>query len=271
MNRHDDDQLTMTALRDLDPAPAIFTLDEDERARADATFARIVSAPDQGLLPVEPEVPSRARLPRRLLVAVGLAAAAGVGTSAVLLGGTAYGSWTPTPRPLAGAAAAAAASSCRTALEVPDGGERLLIAEQRGQWTYVLIGGPRTQAACLLPNGLVGAEAGDYEGHFFGTYDADVPPAPQVAPDGLAETTTMSGATDEGLVNWSEGYVGRDVVGVTVHTPTGRRVEASVARGRFAAWWPAGEAKADNPEIAEASTITVTLADGSTRHITGDS
>jgi hypothetical protein len=202
-------------------------------------------------------------------VAAGLVGATGVASSALVLGGGAYGSWTPTPRPLEADTATTAAAGCRAALDVPDHGEQVLIAEQRGDWTYVLLSDPHTEAACLLPNDLVGQDPADYEGRFFGTYDADAPRAPHVGRHRIVETTYMSGAADEGLVNWSEGYVGGDVVGVTLHTPSGLRVQASVARGRFAAWWPAGEVKGDNPELTDAPTFTVTLADGSTRRATG--
>ncbi|MGL5823697.1 MAG: hypothetical protein ACRCYU_02485, partial [Nocardioides sp.] len=61
------------------------------------------------------------------------------------------------------------------------------------------------------------------------------------------------------------GYVGSDVVGVTVDPPVGPDVEASIQEGRFSAWWPAGEARGDNPGVSGAWTYTVTLADGSTR------
>jgi len=269
MSQRISDRLAMTALRDLDPAGPTVALSDDERARADATFSSIVSVPDHPPLRVEPERPRRVRLPRRLGIAAGLVGATGIATSAVLLGGNAYGSWTPTPKPLEGNTAATAAASCRTALDVPDHGEQVLIAERRGDWTYVLLGDSHREAACLLPNDIVGHDNADYQGKFFGTYDADSPRAPRVARDRIVETMHMSGRADEGLVDWSEGYVGRDVVSVTVHTPTGLRVEASVTRGRFAAWWPAGEAKADNPEFADAPTFTVTLADGSTRTTNG--
>jgi hypothetical protein len=269
MSRRTSERLTMTALRDLDPAGPTAALTEDERSRADATYSRIVSAPDHLPLQAEPQRPRRARLARRLLVAAGLAGATGIAASALLLGGTAYGTWTPTPKPLQGSAATTAGANCRTALDVPDHGERVLIAEQRGDWTYVLLGDSHTEAACLLPNDLIARQAADFEGKFFGSYDTDAPRAPRVAPDRIVETSYMSGRADEGLVNWTEGYVGRDVVGVTLHTPTGLRVQASVTQGRFAAWWPAGEAKGDNPELTDAPTFTVTLADGSTRKATG--
>jgi hypothetical protein len=270
MSQRTSDRLTTTALCDLDPAGPTIALSEEERARADATFSRIVAAaPEHDALEVERQRPRHARLLRRLLVATGLMGAAGVATSALLLGGTAYGSWTPTPTPLRGSAATTAAASCRTALDVPDHGERVLIAEQRGDWTYVLLGGSHTEAACLLPNDIVGQGPAAYEGKFFGDYDSEVPPAPRVAPDRIVQTMYMSGRTDEGWLNWTEGYVGRDVVAVTVHTPTGLKVQASVTRGRYSAWWPAGEAKASNPELTDAPTFIVTLAGGSRHETTG--
>ena len=63
--------------------------------------------------------------------------------------------------------------------------------------------------------------------------------------------------------------MGSDVTGVTVHTPVGPDVEASVAHGRFAAWWPSDQPSSENPEVMGAWTYTVTLADGSTRRVTG--
>jgi hypothetical protein len=269
MSRHGSDPLTVTALRDLD-AGISASLTEAERARADATFSRIVATPDDHPLRVTHDdhplrvKPDRPRRSRRLLVAAGLVGATGAAIPALLLGGSALGSWTPTPTPLPANAATIAAATCRAALEVPDRSEHVLVAEQRGEWTYVLLGGPQVEAACLLPNDLVGQDPADLEGEFLGQYDSDAVAPPHVTPGHIVETMSMSGNVHGGLVNWVEGYVGRDVVGVTVHTPSGLQVEASVTRGRFAAWWPAGEATMDNPEIAEAPSFTVTLADGST-------
>ena len=73
----------------------------------------------------------------------------------------------------------------------------------------------------------------------------------------------MQGSTEEGWFTWSEGYVGSDVTGVTVHTSSGPDIEASVAGNRFAAWWPSQKQSSDHP--AETWSYTVQLADGSTR------
>ena len=54
---------------------------------------------------------------------------------------------------------------------------------------------------------------------------------------------------DEEWVSQVDGYVGRDVTGVTVHTPIGTDVEASVAHGRYAAWWPSAKPSSENLEV----------------------
>ncbi len=259
MSKHATDALD-AALRDLDPAPPT-DLTDAERARAEATLARIVATPADAPVPVEPDRPRRRR--GRLLGAVGLTGAAGVAVGGLLLGqGTAFGSWTPTPESLTDAEAARAAATCRAVLDVPDRGERVAVAERRGEWTYVLLAGPRSQASCLMPDDLVGQEPSARE-DFFGSYDPDevAPPAP--APDRIDESTSMEGSTSEGWFTWTEGYVGRDVTGVTVHTSSGRDIEASVVGGRFAAWWPSVQQSSEHP--AETWSYTVHLADGSTR------
>jgi hypothetical protein len=278
MNKHTVDTMTTAALRDLDPAPRT-ALSDAELERADATFARILATtPSHDQVPEESDRP---RL-RRSLVLVGLVGAAGTAVPALLLGGgSAFASWTPKPEPLTAAAATEAATTCRAALEMPDQGERVVSAERRGEWTYVLIAGPQAEGACLMPDDLVGHQdpADHKDEGFFGTYDTDPVEAPTLARDRIVETESMAGSvrtpgrwpfsTDEGWFSWVQGYVGSDVTGVTVHTPAGPDVEASVANGRFAAWWPSDQPSSENPEVMEAWTYTVTLADGSTRRVTG--
>jgi hypothetical protein len=262
MRRHTSGTVITAALRHLDPAPRT-DLTEAELERADAAFARIIATPSDEPVPIEPDRPHRRR--GRLLVTVGLAGAAGAAIPVLLLGGgTAYGSWTPTPEPLTDVAAAKAATTCRAVLGVPEQGERVAVAERRGEWTYVLLAGPGTEAICLMPDDLVGQEPAARE-DFFGSYDPDRAAPPTLDPDRITETTSMQGSTDEGWFIWSEGYVGSDVTGVTVHTSSGLDIEASVAGNRFAAWWPARQQSSDHP--AETWSYTVQLADGSTRRI----
>jgi hypothetical protein len=278
MNKHTVDTMTTASLRDLDPAPTT-ALTEEELERADATFARILATPSHDQAPEESDRPRRRW--SRLLVPAGLIGAAGATAPALLLGGgPVFASWTPKPQPLTAAAATEAATTCRTVLEVPDRGERVVLAERRGGWTYVLIAGPKSEGFCLMPDDLVGHQdpADHREGGFFGGYTTDPVEAPTPARDRIVEFESMAGSVpapglwpfnNDGYFSSVEGYVGSDVTGVTVHTPVGTDVEASVANGRFAAWWPSDLPSSDNLEVMGAWTYTVTLADGSTRRVTG--
>jgi hypothetical protein len=261
MRRHTDHAMITAALGSLDPAPRV-ALTEDERDRADAVFARIVVSPSEDAIPVRPSRPHRRRRP--LVVAVGLAGAVTLAVPALLLGGSAYGSWTPTPESLTPPAAATAAATCRGALDAPNQGERVEVAERRGDWTYVLLASPGKELICLMPDDLIGKDLRP-GGDFFGSYDPDAPAPPTLQPDQIDENTSMEGRTDEGWFQWSEGYVGSDVAGVTVHTSSGRDIEASVSGSRFAAWWPATVQSSQHP--AETWSYTVHLADGSTRDV----
>ena len=275
MSKHTHSARTDAALRDLDPASAA-TLTEAERQRADAMLARILAAP--GHEPVRPE-PARPRRRRgRVLVPVGLLAAAAVAVPLTLTGGSAFASWTADPEPLSPSAAEAAAATCRSALDIRDQSARVVIGERRGGWTYVLLDGPDGEGACLMPDDLVGDNDVAARGSgFFGSYDTDPMPAPTPARDGIVETESAAGAvtlpgrlgvgTIEGWFTWVTGYAGSDVTGVTVHPPVGPDVEASLEDGRFSAWWPAGEARGDNPGVGGAWTYTVTLADGTTQRV----
>ncbi|NYJ00934.1 hypothetical protein HNR19_001632 [Nocardioides thalensis] len=267
--------LTTRALRELDAAPPT-GLTVAERERADAMLARILATPvDPSTDAPAPAAPARRRR-RQLLAGMGLAGATGVAVPALLLGGgSAFGSWTPTPEPLTDAAADEAAETCRNHSGLPDRGERVVIAEQRGAWTYVLIAGPEAELVCLIADETVDRDEYHADGVFMGSSGEDPPAAPKVAADGIRETESAGStvpddellpwADDDDWFSWVEGYVGSDVTGVTVHTPSGMEIEASVNGGRFAAWWPAGEATWDNPEVGGAWSYTLTLADGTTR------
>lgn len=269
MNKHSTDTMT-AALRDLDPAPETI-LTNTERQHADDTFARIIATPSDDPPPVEPDRPRRRRT--RLLL-VGLLGATGAVMATLLLGGgSALASWTPTPQPLSPEARSAAAATCRADFAIPASGGATLVAEQRGKWTYVLISGPNGEGSCLMRNDVVGHDPAGNE--VLGSYDTDPGDAPAVARDRIDETGSQSSSVDggwlreDGWLTWTYGYVGSDVTGVTVHTPLGFDVEASVDNGRFAAWWPSDQPISKNPEVMGAWSYTVTLADGSTRDSTG--
>lgn len=269
---------TDAALRELDPA-ATTTLTEAERQRADATLTRILATPMPSSEPVRTAMEQPRRRRRRLLVPVALLAAAVVALSTVLGGGSAFADWSATPVKLPPPTATAAAATCRTAQGIPDHSVRVVIAERRGGWTYVLLEGPGDEGSCLMPDDFVGASGGAARrsGGFFGHHDPNPPKAPTPARDSLIETESAGGAvsvpgrlsvgTVDGWFMYVTGYAGRDVTRVTVDPPVGPNVEASLEDGRFAAWWPAGEARGDNPSMSGAWSYTVTLTDGTTRRV----
>ncbi|MDX6299348.1 MAG: hypothetical protein QOF53_562 [Nocardioidaceae bacterium] len=154
------------------------------------------------------------------------------------------------------------------ALDVPDHGEQVLLAERRGDWTSVLAGGSHTEAACLLLNDIVGHGSADYLASSSETTTPTCPgrrtwpPTASFRPCTCPAVPTRDGSTGPKAMpdatSWGSSC-----------TPTGLKVQASVTGGLYAAWWPAGEPKADNPELTDAPTSLVMLADGSTHETTG--
>lgn len=111
------------------------------------------------------------------------------------------------------------------------------MAERRGAWTFVMIEGPgRQQGVCLMPNQDIGKSRPSESSGGYLTPDAPTPPT--AAPNHIVENISGEGSTHEGWFNWLAGYVGSNVVGVTIHTSSGPDIQASVVEDRFAAWWP---------------------------------
>ncbi|MFC7500948.1 hypothetical protein [Nocardioides sp. GCM10030258] len=277
MTKNSSFQRTVAALRDLDPAAAT-TLTENERERASATLARIVATPRSDSDWHAP-IPRSRRRPVRALVSAGLVAAATVVAVAVptLLGGqSAFASWTAAPSPLSPSNEQAAMEACLANIDLDADDARVVIAEQRGEWTYILIEG-RGEGYCLMPDSMIVGEEIRADG-FTGSYDPERPKAPTLPRDGIyeAEATESTVSSDSRVPfsntdNWYSlvvGYAGSDVTAVTVHPPSGPAVEASLVDGRYAAWWPGGEVSGDNPDNGKGWTYTVTLTDG-TRHEVG--
>lgn len=259
MTRHTTDDID-DALRSLDAAGE-FSLSEGERLRAEDTFARIVASVED----VSPAAaPARSR--RRRLIPLGAIVGAGAVTTALMLsGGSAFASWTAQPEPLPLAKAAAAADTCRAKLDVPENSNETLLAERRGGWTYVFISSPAGEATCLMQNTVVGKDPDGQE--IFADLAEPTPPA-AVDPRGIVETGSTAASTDTGLfrkgyLTWTYGYAGAEVKAVTVRTPLGDDVEATVENGRFAAWWPSERPSSKNPDVMGAWQYTVTLDDGS--------
>lgn len=265
---------TTEALRSLDPAPPTALTDAEIRHAA-AERARIIATPVVD--------PARTRTPRpyrRLVAVAGTVAALAVLVPFALGGTLAFASWTAVPSPLAGIAAEEAATACLRKLEPdPTGTETtplpdmdLVIAEQRGDWVTIILSGSGAEASCLMP-----ADTEPADDRIFASLDLDAPEPPMPDRDGLTETFSIGGAVDVpnriglGTVTdwygWVSGYVGEDVIGVTVHSPAGTDSEASLSGGRYSAWWPAGLARGDNPGVGGGWSYTVTLTDGTTHEI----
>jgi hypothetical protein len=259
MTKQAEDSLS-AALRHLDAAPQT-TLTEAERQRADKAFARIVATQEEDRSLVA-RGPARRRR-SRVLMPAGLLAAAGSAAAALVFGGSsALASWTPTPETLTSTETSAAADTCRADLGVPLS-EAASVAERRGDWTYVLVSGASGEGTCLMRNSVAGQDPTGHE--VFGDFDTDPRTPTSVARDGILEAGSSVASVDDGLfhedwLTWTYGYVGADVTGITVHTPQGVDVEASVENGRFAAWWPSQKPSSKNPEAMGAWSYTVTLA-----------
>ena len=266
------DARTTAALRDLDPAgattPAHATLTPPEVRRAADTLAHIL-ATDPGGGPRPEPAPTRLRQRRsrgRVLVALGaLVAAAVVVPFLTTVGDEAYASWSPTPVALSPVEGAAAADACLGSLgQTAEPGVAPLLAERRGGWTYVLVQPTaRSESSCIMPTAeITGGSSRDRRRWYSNTGEQVSEPAPD--PDELRVLVATVASTREGLFSYSEGQVGRDVADVAFTTPRGVHVQASVAGGRYAVWWPAGKNDLRSPEISGAPDIDITLADGTT-------
>ena len=264
------DARTTAALRDLDPAGTTAppsTLTPSEARRAAGTLAHIL-ATDPGSAPRPEPAPTYRRRHARSRVLGVLGALVAVAVVVPLLttvGDKAYASWSPIPVALSPVEGAAAAEACLGSLgQTADPGVAPLLAERRGGWTYVLVQPTaQSESSCIMPTAeITGGSRGDRRRWYSNTGEQLSEPAPD--PDELRVLVATVGSTREGLFSYSEGQVGRDVADVTFTTPRGVHVQASVAGGRYAVWWPAGKNYLRSPEISGAPDIDVTLADGTT-------
>lgn len=274
----DHDTLINRALQDLDAAPPAMLTQQQQR-RADDTLEDILeSGATAEVGPARGATPSRA--PRRLgggilLVAAALALTLVISVSGILGGGTAYASWTASPTPRPTAEHEKMAEQCRDYLAdsaeagppiegIPTAadlrGSALVLADSRGDWTYVVLEGAEgLEATCLIEDGGGFLPAPFGGGTAAGTYGF-MTDLPTPGPREIIGTGLMGSSADEGAYFSTEGYVGRDVAGVTVVGMDGTRVEATIVGDRFAAWWPDSEAAM--AATAPSATYLVTLKDG---------
>ncbi|NMM31746.1 MAG: RNA polymerase sigma factor [Cellulomonas sp.] len=193
---------------------------------------------------------------------------------------SAFASWTPTPAVATAAQTAAAQGQCEVVLhgsveqtqryptpvvnpwlptsDAELAGRRVLVAEQRGTFTYVL-----SSNGAWTVGYLYSAALGDGSTTASTTRLSLFPPAPGAGTVDVLDRGGVGVPGGESAV-LASGRAGRDVVGVDVVTPAGRTVTASVASGYWSAWWPADEKVDDSLNQAR---MIVHRKDGSTDEV----
>ncbi|MFE5339219.1 hypothetical protein ACFQ80_03290 [Isoptericola sp. NPDC056578] len=232
----------MVDLADLDPA-------RDLRApgRPDDEALQAILGTARRATPIRRSV--------RPAVLAGAAAAAVVavaGVATVWWPGSqaAYASWTSVPATVAPDAMEADAQACGTVahrITEGDDGPQVesvpispVLAEQRGDYTYVLLTGDSAIGECLVTTQASGATdvvAGD-------AVLRSVPGEPGPRDVTTVQTGTASwseGDTGDGALTSAYGRAGSDVASFALTTTSGERVEATVQDGWWAVWAP-GEA-----------------------------
>jgi hypothetical protein len=164
-------------------------------------------------------------------------------------------SWTGTPsRPAATSPEAVAAEKwCVKALGSDYSGTSVSYAnlDVRGSVTSVVVTDGKTISYCLT----------DKTGHGMAEV---IDPVKTLA--GNAVEVDSAGGHGEGNtgLNYLVGSVGSDVRAVTLHDG-GRTIEATIENKRFTAWWPSADPS------GSAGKVDITLKNGSTRTVSGDS
>ena len=272
-----DDRLLLLAAR-LDPESDLPN-DRDHLLVAERNLQRILAANPARTTGATPHGDSVRRPARRARWLVAAAAVGGVATGVVLWPGTtpsAFASWTPTAAAATTDQVAAAQTRCDAVLasstrQVAADQEKLgmrnpglptsvaqlagrtaQLAEQRGEFTFVLSTNGMWSVGCLVAprvsEQLTLASTVDFSLH---------------AATLSAESVDSLGAFGEGTTDGSStaalayGRVGEHVTAVDVTTVDGRLVHATVAGGYWSAWWPT----ADDKRTGDAQ-VTVRLVGG---------
>jgi hypothetical protein len=159
-------------------------------------------------------------------------------------------------------ARSAGADDGTEALRAGVAASRTVLAEQRGDWTFVVMAAPDgTEGSCLTAQHWTGVWGS-------GAINAGPAPALDGARDAVSRSLGLD-TTSEGGFYTLTGLVGDSVTGVTI-TVGDVQIEATVTTGRFAAWWPSPATPQDDKSVnpIPAVTLTLTFDDGSTRHLT---
>ncbi|MPV38647.1 hypothetical protein [Georgenia subflava] len=172
----------------------------------------------------------------------------------------AFASWEPVPLALPRAATTESAARCPAGIPAnPEGTETEavtpVIAEQRGDYTFVLQAGVRGYQECFITDGVGTASGWDAMANSM-SGPAPLPSSP--AGTGLLALATGEsswGAGDgagEGSVTTAYGMAGPEVESITITTASGRTAEASVTDGWWAVWIPGSDPIAGPVEVTSA-------------------
>ena len=236
------------ALRSLDVA--VGTLDQGQRQRADALLERIVATPADA-------APARTRSGMRhglvwVTAATAVAAVITIGSDALQgqrHAGVAYASWTASPSAVAPHDLDTVIGACRDQLHtgaeehgVDYRGIPVALAERRGDFVAVLFhqDKPDMSASCVAHNPPGSTQVDNVHTGAGGSSGPAWTPPP-----GRISQGAISQYDGDQPASFTDGALGRGVVGVTIHAGT-QTVVASVENGRYAAWWP-GKAFPDGP------------------------
>lgn len=292
-------------LRPFDAAPSS-VVNETTRIRSKARLEQIL-ATSPARVPanqVPPHrVPSvvRRRVRRLRWAGIPVAALLVVGAGVLLPGGPsttpAFAGWSASAEPLIGTDLDAADSACRTAIAsgrprfaVGDGP---VVAERRGDWAFLTfvrdggldaLGPGGSGFSCLTELGgatspltIVGGTGiqvvsgpSDLHEAIIGARTASNWVRSTLDSDQVSVGSVGQYRLTRGSFSLVAGTVGLDVESMTVHTDVGLSVHATIADGRFAAWWP-DTRLAENlvtasdghlVDLGGATRFSVTLRDG---------
>ncbi|MGK4581840.1 hypothetical protein [Kitasatospora sp. HPMI-4] len=208
--------------------------------------------------------PTKPRFRRRMAFTLAGAVAAGAAVVGVTLYDRAnsgplssaeLSSWTSNPTPVDTSTGRGATTLKWCLKEMPGAGEPATItnADLRGKVASMVVARGGTVMLCYVASERSGLAMS------IGT----VKP---VAHDVITYDTGGSHGSGSATFNYAEGLVGADVKAVTMKD-AGRTFEVTLDNGRWTAWWPGSDH--DNGGVPDS--VTLTLADGTTRTVTGDS
>ncbi len=223
-------------------------------ARAEADLTRILSSQPIPAAPTsrlgrshelaKPETNRR----RRAVTLGGLAAAltAGLLIIPALSGGgdPAFATWTAVPGTLTGSERDTAVSDCLNSKQHVGGGmystelssAEVAIAERRGAWVTVVLGGPDGfEATCTTD-----ATAPWFRKGMIGSIGKPSH-ATALPARGIAATQLGTGTIANKPISIASGRVGSDVAAITYTSAANEEVIATVAKGQFALWLPGDE------------------------------